>query len=143
MQEHCLAAKLKANPMATEHMQTKAKTTRTVRVTIVVVIVLWISASSLIPRILWKSTGQASNILSHTDPQHLVPRFREVHAIAAMFHLNNELAAKFPVLNGQINEGWQAHYKRPVHINDILQPLSTGENSYEEEEIEWLQKTVR
>ena len=60
-----------------------------------------------------------------------------------MFHLNDELAAKFPVLNGQINEGWQAHYKRPVHTNDILQPPSTGENSYEEEEIEWLQKTVR
>jgi hypothetical protein len=60
-----------------------------------------------------------------------------------MFHLNDELAAKFPVLNGQINEGWQAHYKRPVHINDILQPPSTCENSYEDEEIEWLQKTVR
>jgi hypothetical protein len=38
-------------------------------------------------------------------PKHFVPRFREVHAIAAMFHLNDELAAKFPVLNGQINEG--------------------------------------
>ena len=60
-----------------------------------------------------------------------------------MFHLNDELAAKFSVLNGQINEGWQAHYKRPVHINDILQPSSTGENSYDVEEIEWLQKTVR
>ena len=76
-------------------------------------------------------------------PKHFVPRFREAHAIAAMFHLNDELAAKFPVLNGQINEGWQAHYKRPVHINHILQPPSTGENSYEEEEIDWLQKTVQ
>jgi hypothetical protein len=65
------------------------------------------------------------------------------HAIAAMFHLNDDLAAKFPVLNGQINEGWQAHYKRTVQINDILQPPSTSEKSYEEEEIEWLQKTVR
>jgi hypothetical protein len=62
-------------------------------------------------------------------PKHFVPRFREAHAIADMFHLNDELAVKFPVLNGQINEGWQAHYKRPVHINDILQPPSTGENS--------------
>ncbi len=57
-----------------------------------------------------------------------------------MFHLNDELAADFPVLSGQINEGWQAHYKCPVLINDILQPPS--ENSYEVEEIEWLQKTV-
>jgi hypothetical protein len=79
----------------------------------------------------------------HPVPKRFVPRFREAHANAAMFHLNDELAAKFPVLNGQINEGWQAHYKRPVHINHILQPPSTGEKSYEEEEIEWLQKTVR
>ena len=60
-----------------------------------------------------------------------------------MFHLNDDLAAKFPVLNGQINEGWQAHYKHTVQINDILQPPSTSKKSYEEEEIEWLQKTVR
>ncbi len=39
VQEHSLAAELKANPMATAHMQTKAKTTRTVRATIAVVIV--------------------------------------------------------------------------------------------------------
>jgi hypothetical protein len=45
-------------------------------------------------------------------PKHFVPRFRQAHAIAAMFHLNDELAAKFPVLNSQINEGLQAHYKR-------------------------------
>ncbi len=53
-------------------------------------------------------------------PKHFIPRFREAHAIAAMFHLSDELAAQFPVLNGQINEGWQAHYERPVLINDIL-----------------------
>ncbi len=36
-----------------------------------------------------------------------------------------------------------AHSVRPVHIDDILRPLSTRENGYEEEEIEWLQRTVR
>ncbi len=50
---------------------------------------------------------------------------------------------KFPLLNGQINGGWQANYKCPVHVNDILQPPSTGGNSYEAEMIEWLQKIVR
>ncbi len=74
MQEHCLAAKLKANPKATAHMQTKAKTTRTVRATITVVIVLCISTGSLIPRILWKSTGQASNILSQSASSHVSVR---------------------------------------------------------------------
>jgi hypothetical protein len=86
------------------------------------------------------------NILGYlfgANSQMFAPRFREAHAIAAMFHLNDELAAKLPVLNGQINEGWQEHYKHPVHINDILQPPSTCENTYEEEEIDWLQKTVR
>jgi hypothetical protein len=41
--------------------------------------------------------------------EHFVPRFRVEHAIAAMFHLDNTLAVKYPVLNGQINAGWQAH----------------------------------
>jgi len=44
--------------------------------------------------------------------KHFVSRFREAHALAAMFHLNAELAAKFPVLSGQINTGWIAHYNR-------------------------------
>ena len=43
-------------------------------------------------------------------PAHFVPRFKEAHAVAAVFHLDAELAAKFPVLNGQINTGWHAHY---------------------------------
>jgi hypothetical protein len=60
-----------------------------------------------------------------------------------MFHLNNDLAAKFPVLKGHINEGRLAHYKRPVDVNDILRPPSAGENGHEEEEIEWFQQTVR
>ena len=50
-------------------------------------------------------------------PAHFVPRFREAHAIAAMFHLNDDLAAKFPTLNGQINEGWLVHYKSPIHVD--------------------------
>jgi hypothetical protein len=32
--------------------------------------------------------------------KHFVSRFREAHALGAMFHLNAELAAKFPVLSG-------------------------------------------
>ncbi len=49
-----------------------------------------------------------------------VPRFKEAHALAALFHLKAELAAKFPELNGQINTGWIAHYKTPIHIDQIL-----------------------
>ncbi len=134
LQLHCLAARPNANPKATAHMKTKAKTktTRTVRATIAVAIVSCISASSYPENPLEIDWSDFKN----TVP---VPHFREARAIAAVFHLNNDLAVKFPVLNGQINEGWQAHYKRPVHINDIiLKPPRTSENSYEEQEIEWI-----
>ncbi len=74
---------------------------------------------------------------------HFVPRFKEAHAVAAVFHLNAELAAKFPVLNGQINTGWQAHYKKPIHVDQILQPPRIGELGWEDDEVEWLEQTVR
>ena len=76
-------------------------------------------------------------------PKHFVSRFREAHALAAMFHLNAELAAKFPVLSGQINTGWIAHYNMPIHVDQILQPPTVGEMGWEVEEVEWLEQTVR
>ena len=76
-------------------------------------------------------------------PKHFVRRFREAHALAAMFHLNAELAAKFPVLSGQINTGWIAHYNKPIHVDQILQPPTVGEMGWEVEEVEWLEQTVR
>jgi hypothetical protein len=72
-----------------------------------------------------------------------VSRFKEAHAVAAVFHLNAELAAKFPVLNGQINTGWQAHYKEPIHVDQILRPPRLGDLCWEDEEVEWLEQTVR
>jgi hypothetical protein len=76
-------------------------------------------------------------------PKHFVRRFRKAHALAAMFHLNAELAAKFPVLSGQINTGWIAHYNKPIHVDQILQPPTVGEMGWEVEEVEWLEQTVR
>ena len=75
--------------------------------------------------------------------KHFVSRFREAHALAALFHLNAELAAKFPELNGQINTGWIAHYKKPIHVDQILKPPTDGELGWEDEEVEWLEQTVR
>jgi hypothetical protein len=75
--------------------------------------------------------------------KHFVSRFREAHALGAMFHLNAELAAKFPVLSGQINTGWIAHYNKPIHVDQILQPPTVGEMGWEVEEVEWLEQTVR
>jgi hypothetical protein len=60
-----------------------------------------------------------------------------------VFHLNAELAAKFPVLNGQINTGWQAHYKKPIHVDQILRPPRLGDLGWKDEEVEWLEQTVR
>jgi hypothetical protein len=75
--------------------------------------------------------------------KHFASRFREAHALAALFHLNAELAAKFPVLSGQINTGWIAHYNKPIHVDQILQPPTVGEMGWEAEEVEWLEQTVR
>ena len=72
-----------------------------------------------------------------------VSRYREAHAVAAVFHRNAELTAKFPVLNGQINTGWQAHYKKPIHVDQILRPPRQGDLGWEDEEVEWLEQTVR
>jgi hypothetical protein len=41
------------------------------------------------------------------------------------------------------NQGWQAHYKRSIHVEDIRRPPSASENCYEVEEIEWLEQTVQ
>ena len=75
--------------------------------------------------------------------KHFLTRFREAHAVAAMFHLNEELAAKFPILNGQINQGWQAHYNSPIHVDQIMKPPNTGELAWDDEDKEWLAQTVR
>jgi hypothetical protein len=75
--------------------------------------------------------------------KHFVSRFREAHALAALFHLDAELAAKFPELNGQINTGWIAHYKKPIDVDQILKPPTDGELGWEDEEVEWLEQTVR
>ena len=75
--------------------------------------------------------------------RHFLTRFREAHAIATMFHLNEELAAKYPILNGQINAGWLAHYKRPIHVDQILQPTTTGQLGWDQDEVDWLVQTVR
>jgi hypothetical protein len=72
-----------------------------------------------------------------------ISRFKEAHAVAALFHLNAELAAKFPVLNGQINAGWIAHYKKPIHVDQILKPPTIGELGWEDDKVEWLEQTVR
>ncbi len=80
---------------------------------------------------------------SNPDAKDFVSRFKEAHAVAALFHLNAELTAKFPVLNGQINTGWIAHYKKPIHVDQILKPPTVGELGWEDDEVEWLEQTVR
>ena len=75
--------------------------------------------------------------------QHFIPRFRESHAMALMFFFDDELAAKLPNLCGQIHAGWQAHFKRPMNLDDILAPPMTGENAYDDEEMTWLYQTAR
>jgi hypothetical protein len=60
-----------------------------------------------------------------------------------MFFFDDALAAKTPDLCGQINAGWQAHYKRRINLDDILAPPRSGENAYDDEELTWLYQTAR
>ena len=60
-----------------------------------------------------------------------------------MFHLDDRLPEKFPVLNGQIIEGWKAHYDSPIHVKDILESPTSSEFGWEDEAMEWLVRTVR
>jgi hypothetical protein len=74
---------------------------------------------------------------------HFVPRFRECHAMALMIFFDDALATTSPDLCGQINAGWQAQYKRPMNLDDMLAPPRTGENAYDDEELTWLYQTAR
>jgi hypothetical protein len=57
-------------------------------------------------------------------PSHFFPRLRECNTIDLMFFINDEFAwnfaTKFPIFCGQINAGWQAHFKHPINLDDIL-----------------------
>ncbi len=50
-----------------------------------------------------------------------------------------------PSFNGQINTvtGWIAHYKKPIHVDQILKPPTIGKLGWEDDEVEWLEQTVR
>ena len=60
-----------------------------------------------------------------------------------MFFFDDELATKFPAPCGQVNAGWQAHFKCPMALDDILAPPTTGENSYDDEEMTWLYQSAK
>ena len=71
------------------------------------------------------------SVFEYPVARDFVTRFREAHAIAAMFHLCLVSADKYPILNGQINDGWLAHYNSAIHVNEILKPPTTGEVGWE------------
>ena len=73
---------------------------------------------------------------------HFIDRFREAHAIALMFFFNEKLQEKYPVLWGQINRGWQFHFKRPIQFLDVMATQTHGDG-YDEEERDWMNQAAK
>ena len=75
--------------------------------------------------------------------KHFIPRFRESFAVALLVFFDEQLNAKFPNLCGQVHDGWRAHFKCAMQLKDILETPTTGENAYDEDEVNWMYQTAR
>ena len=75
--------------------------------------------------------------------KHFIPRFRESFAVALLVFFDEALNAKFPNLCGQVHDGWRAHFNCAMQLKDILETPTTGENAYEEDEVNWMYQTAR
>ena len=75
--------------------------------------------------------------------KHFIPRFRESFAVALLVFFDEALNAKFPNLCGQVHDGWRAHFKCAMQLKDILETPTTGENAYDEDEVNWMYQTAR
>ena len=75
--------------------------------------------------------------------KHFIPRFRESFAVALLVFFDEALNAKFPNLCGQVHDGWRAHFNCAMQLKDILETPTTGENAYDEDEVNWMYQTAR
>ena len=75
--------------------------------------------------------------------KHFIPRFRESFAVALLVFFDEQLNAKFPNLCGQVHDGWRAHFNCAMQLKDILETPTTGENAYDEDEVNWMYQTAR
>ena len=61
--------------------------------------------------------------LDYPDPETFISK-RESLAMATLFFLSANLGHKFPKLKGQVHAGWQAKFKKPITMDQLLDPPS-------------------
>ena len=80
--------------------------------------------------------------LDYPDHENFLAR-RESLAMATLFFLSADLGHKFPKLKDQVHAGWHAKFKKPISMDQLLDPPSEILDAFKfnEDEDDWLQCT--
>ena len=78
--------------------------------------------------------------LDYEDTENFVGH-RESLAMATLFCLSEELGAKYPKLKSQVHAGWMHAFKRPITMDQLLDPPSEFNFKWTEEEEDWFDVT--
>ncbi len=81
--------------------------------------------------------------LDYPDPETFISH-RESLAMATLLFLSGELGQKFPKLKGQVHAGWQAKFKKPISMDQLLDSPSVIDTSkFTDDEMNWFQCTLQ
>ena len=80
--------------------------------------------------------------LDYPDHENFLAR-RESLAMATLFFLSADLGHKFPKLKDQVHAGWHAKFKKPISMDQLLDPPSEILDAFKftDDEDDWLQCT--
>ena len=80
--------------------------------------------------------------LDYPDHENFLAR-RESLAMATLFFLSADLGHKFPKLKDQVHAGWHAKFKKPISMDQLLDPPSEILDAFKftNNEEDWLQCT--
>ena len=77
--------------------------------------------------------------LDYPNPETFLSR-RESLAMATMFFLSADLGHKFPKLKNQVHAGWQAKFKKPITMDQLL---DADTSQFTKDEDDWLECTMQ
>ena len=82
--------------------------------------------------------------LDYPDHDNFLAR-RESLAMETLFFLSADLGHKFPKLKDQVHAGWHAKFKKPISMDQLLDPPSEILDAFKfnEDEDDWLQCTAQ
>jgi hypothetical protein len=81
--------------------------------------------------------------LDYPDPETFISH-RESLAMATLFFLSQELGQKFPKLKDQVHAGWQAKFKKPISMDQLLDsPAVIDTSKFSLNEKDWFECTLQ